>query len=83
MIVVPVLFAISPDKLPRVPAYLAGANVQGSRSYRGAMGIEREVGLRNYYLSGFLSEAGLTTFSVILGIIVIAGMFATMFIKGV
>jgi ech hydrogenase subunit A len=83
MVIVPVLFALHPNRWPRTPTYLGGANVGGSLTYRGAMGIEREVGIRSYYLSGFLSEAGLTNISVIATLVIIAVMFATILIPQV
>ena len=45
---------------------------------KGAMGINREVGLRNYYLSGFLSEQKLTMVSIVTTIIIIFAMFAAL-----
>jgi hypothetical protein len=62
-----------------VPSYLAGANVNGSLTYKGAMGVDREVGLRNYYLTGFLSERKLTTVSIIATLVIIFAMFAALF----
>jgi ech hydrogenase subunit A len=79
MIVLPIAFSLYPKKLIHVSTYLAGANVDGSLSYKGAMGINREVGLRNYYLSGFLSENKLTIISIVTTIIIIFAMFATLF----
>ena len=78
MIFLPIGFTLLPKKLTRVPSYLAGANVEGSLTYRGAMGINREVGLRNYYLSGFLSEQKLTIASIVTTIIIIFAMFAAL-----
>jgi len=79
MALLPLGFALYPKKLIRVPSYLAGANVNGSLTYKGAMGVEREVGLRNYYLSGFLSEKKLTTVSIIATLVIIFAMFAALF----
>lgn len=78
MVALPVLYAVAPKRWIRSPAYLAGANVAGSRSFTGAMGIEREVGLRNYYLSGFLSEPRLTFLSVVTTSVILVVMFAVL-----
>ncbi len=83
MVLLPLGFALYPKKLIRVPSYLAGANVNGSLgsslAYKGAMGIDREIGLRNYYLSEFLSEKKLTTASIVTTLIIISAMFAALF----
>jgi ech hydrogenase subunit A len=76
MVLLPIGFALYPKKLIRVPSYLAGANVNGSLSYKGAMGVDHEIGLRNYYLAGFLNEKKLTTVSVITTLLIIFAMFA-------
>jgi hypothetical protein len=47
------------------------------------MGREREVGIRSYYLSGFLSEAGLTNVSVIATLVLIVAMFVTILLPQV
>jgi ech hydrogenase subunit A len=78
MILLPVIFAMLPKKWPRVPTYLAGANVDGSLSYRGAMGITRQVGVGGYYLTGFLSEKKLTIVSIVTTILILIGMFAAL-----
>jgi ech hydrogenase subunit A len=79
MILLPVIFALSPRKWPKVPAYLAGANIDGSVSFQGAMGLTQQVGLRNYYLAGFLNENKLTVISIYSTILIICALFATMF----
>ena len=81
IVLIPIGFALAPKRWPQVPTYLAGANVEGSLSYRGAMWQEREVGIRNYYLAGFLSESKLTTLSVVSTIIIITAMFATILLR--
>ena len=83
MIIVPLGFALYPKKWPLTPTYLSGANIGGSLKYRGAMGREREVGIRSYYLSGFLSEAGLTNVSVIATLVLIVAMFVTILLPQV
>ncbi len=83
MIIVPLAFARYPGKWPMTPTYLGGVNINGSLKYRGAMGREREVGIRSYYLSGFLSEAGLTNVGVIATLILVAAMFATILLPQV
>jgi ech hydrogenase subunit A len=58
-----------------VTSYLAGANVSGSVSFKGAMGSIQKVESRNYYLSGAFGEARLTKISLGLGAALILGMF--------
>jgi ech hydrogenase subunit A len=79
MALLPLGFALYPKNQIRVPSYLAGANVNGSLTYKGAMGVDREVGLRNYYLSGFLSENKLTIIGVVSTLLIIFTMFAALF----
>jgi hypothetical protein len=79
MFLVPILFALTPRKWQQVPTYLAGANLEGSVSFQGAMGSTQKVGLRNYYLAGFLSENKLTVISIVVTILIITAMFAAMF----
>ncbi len=83
MIVVPVIFTLSSKRWPVTPTYLGGANVGGSLTYRGAMGMERTVGMRSYYLSGFLSEPVLTNISIIATLVIIAVMLGTILIPQV
>ena len=78
MVFLPIVFAVSPRKWPQSPSYLAGANLNGSLSFQGAMGVQQQVGLRNYYLAGFLSESKLTAIGIVVTILIIAAMFATM-----
>ena len=56
----PLRYWLSPPKYIAVTTYLAGANVDGSASYQGAMGAERTVVTRNYYLTSFINESLLT-----------------------
>jgi ech hydrogenase subunit A len=78
MILLPILFALAPRTWQRVPTYLGGANLEGSVSFQGAMGSTQKVGLRNYYLAGFLSENKLTVSSIVVTILIITAMFAAM-----
>ncbi|MCU0608756.1 MAG: hypothetical protein MUF22_03180 [Chitinispirillaceae bacterium] len=78
MLVLPLLFAMYPKKWRFSPTYLAGANVTGSVSYRGAMFAEREVGIKNYYLTGFLDERAMTVMSVVVTSIILIAMFAAL-----
>jgi ech hydrogenase subunit A len=78
MALLPAGFALYPKRLIKVPSYLAGANVNGSLTYKGAMDIDRTIGLRNYYLAGFLSEKKLTTVSIITTLVIIIAMFAAL-----
>ncbi|MEY6431858.1 proton-conducting transporter membrane subunit [Thioalkalicoccus limnaeus] len=73
MFLLPVLFWLRPPHYATVSGYLSGANVAGSASYRGAMGGEREVTARGYYLTAFLDEQRLTRQGLIAaGILMIA-----------
>lgn len=56
LFLLPLAFWVRPPKFAEVSGYLSGANVDGSASYRGAMGAEREVESRGYYLTGFIKE---------------------------
>ncbi|NEV63872.1 proton-conducting transporter membrane subunit [Thiorhodococcus minor] len=56
LFLMPLAFWLRPPKYSEVSGYLSGANVDGSASYRGAMGAERLVESRGYYLSGFIEE---------------------------
>jgi ech hydrogenase subunit A len=80
MALLPVGFALYPKKPIRVPSYLAGANVNGSLAYKGAMAIDREIGLRNYYLAGFLNEKKLALASSATALIIIFVMFAALLV---
>ncbi len=60
LFLLPLLFWLKPPRFAPVSGYLSGANVDGSASYRGAMGGEREVAARGYYLTGFFAERRLT-----------------------
>lgn len=52
----PLIFWLRPPRFAVVSGYLSGANVDGSASYRGAMGATREVESRGYYLAEFIQE---------------------------
>ncbi|MBK1721074.1 proton-conducting transporter transmembrane domain-containing protein [Thiocystis violacea] len=56
LFLMPLAFWLRPPHFTEVSGYLSGANVDGSASYRGAMGVERVVESRGYYLSGFIRE---------------------------
>lgn len=56
LFLMPLLFWLRPPRFTMVSGYLSGANVDGSASYRGAMGATREVDSRGYYLAGFIQE---------------------------
>jgi ech hydrogenase subunit A len=56
LFLMPMAFWLRPPRHPEVSGYLSGANVAGSASYRGAMGAEREVTSRGYYLAAFIHE---------------------------
>jgi NADH:ubiquinone oxidoreductase subunit 5 (chain L)/Multisubunit Na+/H+ antiporter, MnhA subunit len=80
IVLVPLGFVFYPRKQKHVDSYLAGANVSGSVSFLGAMGIVKDVANRNYYLSAAFGEKRLTLPSVILGSALILGMFAVVII---
>jgi ech hydrogenase subunit A len=56
LFLMPLWFWLRPPRFAVVSGYLSGANVDGSASYRGAMGATREVDSRGYYLTGFIQE---------------------------
>ncbi len=56
LFLLPLVFWLLPPQATAVSGYLSGANVDGSASYQGAMGAEREVASRGYYLAGFIRE---------------------------
>jgi len=56
LFLMPLWFWLHPPQFGVVSGYLSGANVDGSASYRGAMGATREVDSRSYYLVGFIQE---------------------------
>lgn len=56
LFLMPLAFWLWPPRVVAVSGYLSGANITGSASYRGAMGAEREVASRGYYLKGFIQE---------------------------
>jgi ech hydrogenase subunit A len=80
IILVPLGFVFYPRKQKQVFTYLAGANVSGSASFLGAMGVVKDVATRNYYLSAAFGEAKLSLASVILGGALILGMFVVVII---
>jgi ech hydrogenase subunit A len=56
LFVMPLIFWLFPPRFAAVSGYLAGGNLDGSASYQGAMGAERQVESRGYYLSGLIRE---------------------------
>jgi ech hydrogenase subunit A len=76
LFLLPLVFWLRPPRYSEVSGYLSGANVQGGSSYRGAMGAERTVVSRNYYLTTFLSERKLTLAGMLAAGAAIAGMLA-------
>ncbi len=78
MVLTPIGFLLFSRKHDFVPTYLAGANVAGSVSFKGAMGAVQKVENKNYYLRDLFGEAKLTKASVFLGCALIAGMFVAM-----
>jgi ech hydrogenase subunit A len=75
MVLIPVGFLLFAKKRNFVTSYLAGANVGGSVSFKGAMGTVQKVENRNYYLTGAFGEAKLFGVSHFLGAALILGMF--------
>jgi len=80
MICIPAGFMLFSKKQAFVKSYLAGANVSGSISFKGSMGIIREVKNSNYYLTPFMGEARLTSVSLLAGGALILGMFLVVFL---
>lgn len=64
VVLLPLSFLLYKPKAQRVATYLAGANISGKDSFTGSMGLVQSVGVRNYYLTGFLEERGMTVLSV-------------------
>jgi ech hydrogenase subunit A len=77
MVLIPIGFLLFSKKQNFVSSYLGGANVSGSVSFKGAMGVIQNVENRNYYLSSVFGEAKLTKTSVFLGCALISAMFIT------
>lgn len=76
LFLLPPLYLILPKQQNFSPGYLSGANVDGSSTYRGAMGKTQTVESRNYYLVNFLKEARLTHYSYIVsGLLLVAMLF--------
>ncbi|HAJ78784.1 MAG TPA: NADH-quinone oxidoreductase subunit L [Fibrobacteres bacterium] len=75
MILLPLGFHVFSQKRNYVNSYLAGANVSGSISFKGAMGSVQEVKNSNYYLTAIFGEAKLTKVSHFMGGALIFGMF--------
>jgi ech hydrogenase subunit A len=59
LFLMPLAFWLRPPQFAEVSGYLSGANVDGSASYRGAMGVERMVESRGYYMTDFFHETAL------------------------
>jgi ech hydrogenase subunit A len=64
-----------PRKSRSVSIYLAGANIDGSTSFTGSLGVQK-VEMRNYYLTTFLNENKLFMISVTISLLLIVAMFA-------
>jgi ech hydrogenase subunit A len=75
----PLLYLVIPMPKTYAPGYLAGVNIDGSASYRGAMGATRTVESRNYYMVGFFSESRLTWAAYGISALLILGMFIVPF----
>ncbi len=72
----PLHYWLRPPKYVAVSTYLAGANVDGSASYQGAMGAERTVVTRNYYLTSFINERQITAVGGVLAALAILATLA-------
>ena len=75
MVLLPLSFLGRRREVQLVSTYLAGANIEGNATFLGSIGAKQQVGNRNYYLAGFLSERKLSTASIILSIAAIVAMF--------
>ena len=75
LFVMPLVYLFMPAPTRLAPGYLGGANVDGSASYRGAMGATRTVESRNYYLRSFLDEGRLNLVACGLAGVLIVIMF--------
>ena len=63
-----------------VDAYLGGANVNRSVSFRGSANAVEEVTMHNYYLRGLLSEPWLSRWGVAGGAVLLAIMLGLAFL---
>ncbi|EXJ16684.1 NADH-quinone oxidoreductase subunit 5 family protein [Imhoffiella purpurea] len=61
----PLAFWLRRPQYAEVSGYLSGANVSGGASFRGAMGLERQVESRSYYLQSFIHEVPLMRYALI------------------
>lgn len=75
-VILPIGYVFFPKKATRVAPYLAGANLPEGGKFIGSAGASPDVTLKNYYMSGFLSEKVLTNMGVISTIIIIVAMLA-------
>jgi ech hydrogenase subunit A len=71
LFIMPLLYLIVPRKRRIVSGYLAGANIDGSASFRGMMGAPVKVESRNYYLRDFFNESGITRMASLISILLL------------
>jgi ech hydrogenase subunit A len=76
MLLLPAGFLLLPKNPVYVSQYLGGANLPNGTSFRGALGLTRDISLRNYYLTGMFSESVVTKISIVTTIVLICAMFA-------
>jgi ech hydrogenase subunit A len=75
ILLLPLSFLLVPRKAKLSTVYLAGANISGSSTFQGSVGIQN-VSMKNYYLANFFNEKKLTVLSIVITIALIAGMFS-------
>jgi len=78
MFFLPISFLFVPAKGRHIPEYLAGAN--SNSGFIGAMGVKKDISLRNYYLADFFPEKKLTVASIIVTIMLLIAMFGALYI---
>jgi ech hydrogenase subunit A len=79
LFLMPLAYLIIPTPTKYAPGYLSGVNVDGSATYRGAMGATRTVETSAYYLTDFLNERRLTLTGCGLSGLLIISMFIAPF----
>jgi ech hydrogenase subunit A len=75
ILLLPLAFMIMPRSKKLGTTYLAGANVSGSSTFQGSLGIQN-VSMKNYYLAKFFDEKKITVLSIGITIVLICGMFS-------
>lgn len=75
MLILPLLYAVSPKAGLLSKRYLAGANIDGSAVFRGSLGATPTAVGASYYLTGFLDETRLSRQAIAITSAVLVAMF--------